>query len=335
LINIFFVGQSEFNEMLMMDQNRALRQRISVRYNLEPLNEKETVEYIRHRLKIANVTREIFRPKAFKKIFKLSNGYPRLVNILCDRCLLTGYSMGLQYINYSIVEECAQELKIAVNKSETRIKEQTFSKNKKIQDSNKTLKYRFGKIRAVAIAIIFLAWCVAGYSFYKSKNANETLSNHLSNYIKKKISIFNEEKDIYTQGHLESEVKKAGQNTSVRNEKRDQIEHFKKPIYFNHNSNELNSESTKILDKLSKLVLRYPESNLIIEGHSDSAGDYRYNKRLSEIRAKSVKAYFVEKGISSEKIKTVGMGSEYPIASNETFVGKEKNRRVEIIIYLN
>ena len=80
LINIFFVGQSEFNKMLMMDQNKATRQRISVRYHLEALSEKETSQYIQHRLKIANANSEIFQPKAIRQIFYLTRGNPRLIN---------------------------------------------------------------------------------------------------------------------------------------------------------------------------------------------------------------------------------------------------------------
>ena len=118
LINIFFVGQSEFNKTLMMDQNKATKQRISVRYHLKPLTEKETAKYIQYRLKIANATREIFQPKAIQEVYYLSRGYPRLINILCDRCLLTGYSMELQSISGSIIKECAKELQIPAGRKE-------------------------------------------------------------------------------------------------------------------------------------------------------------------------------------------------------------------------
>jgi general secretion pathway protein A len=181
LINIFYVGQSEFNKMLMLDQNKATRQRISVRYHLEALSEKETSQYIQHRLKIANANSEIFQPKAIRQIFYLTRGNPRLINILCDRCLLTGYSKGLQSIKDSIVKECGQELQITVDRKGERIGKQAFSPKEKIIDPKKTFKYRFRKIKAAAIALIFFALCVAGYSYYNSKNGNFKFFKRLLN----------------------------------------------------------------------------------------------------------------------------------------------------------
>ncbi len=112
LINIFFVGQTEFSEMLMEERSRAVRQRISVSYHIEPLAEIETREYIKHRLKIAGVTRDIFSKDAVREIHSFSAGYPRLVNIICDHALLTGYASGLKSIDRKIILECEQELKI-------------------------------------------------------------------------------------------------------------------------------------------------------------------------------------------------------------------------------
>jgi general secretion pathway protein A len=74
LINIFFVGQKEFNQMLSSDRSRAVRQRITVNYQLEPLSQKETAAYISHRLKRAGATDEIFKPDAVRAVFNLSSG---------------------------------------------------------------------------------------------------------------------------------------------------------------------------------------------------------------------------------------------------------------------
>lgn len=112
LLNIFFVGQNEFNTILLMEENRAVRQRITVNYNIEPLTKAETKEYIRHRLKTAGSTKQLFDDKALQEIYVFSQGYPRLINIICDRALLTGYVEEAKTISAKIVKECASELQI-------------------------------------------------------------------------------------------------------------------------------------------------------------------------------------------------------------------------------
>ena len=112
LINIFFVGQPEFNQILLEPRNRAVKQRIAVRYQVEPLNHEETSHYIEHRMQVAGATRKIFTSNAISDIFKFSNGCPRLINIICDHALLTGYAAELKIIGSSVIRECEPELKI-------------------------------------------------------------------------------------------------------------------------------------------------------------------------------------------------------------------------------
>jgi general secretion pathway protein A len=109
-LNIFFVGQNEFNSMIADNRLRALKQRIASHYHLEPLNLKETRDYVRHRLKVAGCHRPLFTPSALKKIFGLTKGYPRLINVLCDLCLLSAFVKDLYEIDPAIVEESAAEL---------------------------------------------------------------------------------------------------------------------------------------------------------------------------------------------------------------------------------
>lgn len=112
LINIFFIGQNEFNEILNQQQNRAVRQRLTLNYNIDPLTPDETTEYIRHRLMIAGTTEPIFDNYANQQIFIYSGGFPRRINIICDHCLLSGYVKEEKTISGDIVRECAKELKI-------------------------------------------------------------------------------------------------------------------------------------------------------------------------------------------------------------------------------
>jgi type II secretory pathway predicted ATPase ExeA/tetratricopeptide (TPR) repeat protein len=110
LINIFFVGQNEFNRTLMSTDCRALRQRITLIHNIKPLSATETYEYINFRLKVAGTEAKILHPKAMKEVYRFSQGYPRLINIICDHALLTGFVKQVKTITPTIVKECSQEL---------------------------------------------------------------------------------------------------------------------------------------------------------------------------------------------------------------------------------
>lgn len=115
LINIFFVGQEEFRHILVKPGNKALLQRIEINYTLRPLTELETADYIKHRLTVAGATKTIFNNRTIYEIFRFSNGYPRLINIICDHALLTGYAKERK-IDTDIILECAKELSIGIGK---------------------------------------------------------------------------------------------------------------------------------------------------------------------------------------------------------------------------
>lgn len=114
LINIFLVGQTETEANLMEPKNKAISQRISMSYHLQPLDEDETKHYIAHRLKVAGAKRGIFTVGACKKIFEISDGIPRLINSICDCLLLTGYVKNHKIIDSKSIKECQIELKIPI-----------------------------------------------------------------------------------------------------------------------------------------------------------------------------------------------------------------------------
>ena len=113
LLNIFFVGQNEFIDILKEYKNRAFRQRITLSYHIEPLTLRETEVYIRHRLEIAGAKTHIFSSGSIYEIFSFSNGYPRLINIICDHALLSGYVRDNLIIAQDIIKECKEELQIS------------------------------------------------------------------------------------------------------------------------------------------------------------------------------------------------------------------------------
>ena len=111
LMNILFVGQDEFIEILDRPENRALRQRMALHYHLHPLTENEIGAFTEHRLKVAGARYNIFTEDAVKEIYFFSKGYPRLVNIICDYAMLAGYEANKKIIGAHIVRKCMDDLK--------------------------------------------------------------------------------------------------------------------------------------------------------------------------------------------------------------------------------
>ena len=118
LLQIILVGQPELKELLQRQDLRQLNQRITARYHLLPLSLDETRAYIRHRLIVSHGHPEIFKESAIRKIYKLSSGIPRVINILCDRALLGAYTTNTHVITPAIVSNAASEtLGVADKKS--------------------------------------------------------------------------------------------------------------------------------------------------------------------------------------------------------------------------
>ena len=114
LVNIFFIGQSEIEQLLMDKRNKAISQRINLSYHIQPLDELETVKYIAHRLKIAGSRRGIFTVSACRDIFAISGGVPRLINSICDCALLSGFAEGRQVVDSKLINECQVDLRIPI-----------------------------------------------------------------------------------------------------------------------------------------------------------------------------------------------------------------------------
>jgi general secretion pathway protein A len=111
LLHVILLGQTELGQILAEPRFRPLKQRITVRYHLRPLKLKETKEYIQYRLKRAgsrNVS--LFDTGAVREIYRYSKGIPRLINILCDNALLTGFSLEQPRIGKSIIRDIVTDL---------------------------------------------------------------------------------------------------------------------------------------------------------------------------------------------------------------------------------
>ncbi|TAM78787.1 MAG: OmpA family protein [Acidobacteria bacterium] len=94
----------------------------------------------------------------------------------------------------------------------------------------------------------------------------------------------------------------------------------------------LRAEARERLARLSGIVSSHPGLNLQVEGHTDSVGSDEFNQKLSEQRAQAVRSYLITQGLDQNTISAVGLGKTMPIADNSTAEGRQKNRRVEIIV---
>jgi general secretion pathway protein A len=119
LLQIILVGQLNLVTLLRSPELRQLDQRVSIRYQLKPLSDEETGAYVAHRLAIASGSRRVaFTPAALKVVYEYSGGIPRLINLLCDRALLGGYSTQTTRIDENLVMNAAGglDLKPAVSR---------------------------------------------------------------------------------------------------------------------------------------------------------------------------------------------------------------------------
>lgn len=110
LLQVILIGQPELQQLLQRNDLRQLAQRITARYHLLPLNFAEVQHYVRFRLQVAGCQRPVFSDKAVKKLFELSGGIPRLVNLLADRAMLAAYSQQQPLVEATEVQRAAIEI---------------------------------------------------------------------------------------------------------------------------------------------------------------------------------------------------------------------------------
>lgn len=108
MINIVFFGLPELEDILSLDE--PLKQRVAVKIRLREFSEKDTRDYIKHRLTVARSNREIFSEEAVRSVFECTNGTPRLINTVCDNALLEGYLSRADAIDSSIIRTVSVDL---------------------------------------------------------------------------------------------------------------------------------------------------------------------------------------------------------------------------------
>ncbi len=416
LLNIFFVGQNEFNEILAKPINRAVRQRLTLNYNIEPLGLVETAGYIEFRLKVAGTDEALFTPGAVREIYAQSQGFPRRINVLCDHALLTGYVQDCRLIDERIISECARELDIPVAGKHTSppapggiVQSQADGPEpQKIQTAEPSLKKRqqsrfpvFTVFILMGIVVLagalllfpdqaqtlyvrgnrYLAGVTAGVrDLFMAEPATPPAAHPIPQPIARDNDIQNRhpgfqgedrpvghgEPDAPSRppalgggdGHLDpvlsvapgepgagligeaisepvgeqylipaiSEVSEPGSLSLT------QLQPLEKKVVvrFGYNNNDFTDQALEDLTRFAGSLVSHPRAKVVIKGYTDTYGNQTYNLKLSEFRANIVKSFLLGRGARSDQIETQGMGSENPIATNDTPQGRMMNRRVEI-----
>jgi len=110
---------------------------------------------------------------------------------------------------------------------------------------------------------------------------------------------------------------------------------FDSGILFDVDKSDLKAEAKLNLKRVAQVLTDYPDTDLLIAGHTDSDGADDYNQSLSQRRADAVKTYLVGQAVDPRRLETVGFGETQPVADNSTAGGKSQNRRVEVAIMAN
>jgi len=356
LLNIFLVGQNELNQTLSENRNRALLQRITTRYSIGPLPANEIEEYVRFRLKVAGCDRTLFTTGAIRQVVAFSNCYPRLINVICDHALLTGFVRGKKKIDAGIVKECAGELSITDEKKTgagdnsvgifgTILKSLVFPWRKPIYGAGVYL-----------LLLVFLAGCIiyfrapALFHDQFSRSPKKTLTKEPSTQfpIKKTpeaapvkttspvVSPKTDKNETTQPGTAASTSQSVSAKPKSPSVSESEIKaHLDKKfiIRFKMDSNEFPDNAYTLMNKLARIITQKPEIVASINGYTDSLGNRDYNRRLSEFRANVVKSYLIGQGVPPDRVRTTGLGPKNPIQSNTTREGRAANRRVEIMLH--
>jgi general secretion pathway protein A len=160
LLQIILVGQPELQEKLAQRELRQLAQRITARYHLRPLNLKETMAYVLHRIRIAGSRKGLFTRKSIELLHAKTSGIPRLINTICDRALLATASRKKNLVNYRIMRDAIRDV-MGVT---------AHSTNLKSRAKNNWLKWG---VAGVSVALFFVL------SFWLGQISNETIKTEV------------------------------------------------------------------------------------------------------------------------------------------------------------
>jgi len=336
LFQIFLVGQEELNVKLQARELRQLRQRIGLKYDLRALNPKDTQQYITHRLHVAGFNgragrkQQLFSPGAVKAIYKFSKGYPRLINILCDNALVTAYAKDVNLISRKIIKEVIRDMEAsyAIGQKRTRF-----------------------KLAWIMIFILFLVGLILAVLTYGIYDGHSTFQALRQSDTHREITDSSgtaapeveQIKDMGTDSQDAVSVTEAQPETpplaernlknAVAAKTKDTTQEIHEEVFFGFDSFLIKPEATETLKRAAEAIQRFPEAEILIEGHSDNVGDEQANRVMSQQRAETVKQWLMNHtGVEASRFIVKGWGPTRPRFSNDSPEGRRENRRVEIIL---
>jgi general secretion pathway protein A len=355
LFNVFFVGQSEFDDILHNQQCKALTQRITINYKLRPLTFDETREYVRHRLRLAGAKGEIFASASIKEVHAFSSGYPRLINVICDRALLTGYLRKMKTISRAVVKNCRRELTLPGElRGNLRELEGLAQKRQPFAPTWRLAAYGVLLV-AVGAVLGYMLPVLGSRSGLWTDVKNDTSgvktriervprapnsqvgarSGHATTVEAPVVSRPSAEGGAPTPppkgltSVLPFPDPRQGKTTEGA-EVPDPFGKSKVVIAFEFDTVTFSDAALAKLDEVARYMLQKPELVIAIRGYTDSYGNANYNRTVSEFRATAVKTYLAGKGIGLQRMRTAGLGGTNPVMPNTTAEGRRANRRVEI-----
>ncbi len=176
---------------------------------------------------------------------------------------------------------------------------------------------RVGWVFAVALSVIAAGCCGLNTAPGTARPASDATA--VNTYMDQQVGEM--------RGDLENaQVQREGQRIKIT---------FGSGVLFGTGSSELTPAARGNISRLAVILNRYPNTNVSVEGHTDSDGAEDFNQALSERRANAVAQALRDEGVAGSRIRTVGFGETQPIATNDTPEGKAANRRVEIIVIAN
>jgi general secretion pathway protein A len=309
-------------------------------------------DYIEFRLSVAGTEKKLFSSGAIRQIISFTDCYPRLINVVCDHALLTAFVKGKQKVDATIVKDCIKDLEIKVEKSNDKDNESGVIRSalNRVKDILAHPVFRIS-IYGTLIILIFLSLFLFFYpaesgllshlSLRPTQKIEKTPSAEQPKGIAKRIqknvplsktASSKQKAESTSEGLPESPKIEIESKTVVPAKKAASFKEKRFTIQFPLDSNEFSADTYALLDQIVELVSQYDGIKINISGHTDSIGNYAYNKRLSEFRANVVKSYFVGQGIDPKQVSAVGKGPDKPVADNDTLEGRRANRRVEIQI---
>lgn len=131
------------------------------------------------------------------------------------------------------------------------------------------------------------------------------------------------------------EIKKQNPDAKVERVGEGIVVEFNDKILFGFDQSNLTSAARTNLDKVVEVLRKYPDTDIEVQGHTDSKGAVSYNQDLSERRATSVSNYLLQQSVISSRLTTKGFGENTPKYNNENVEGQTQNRRVEFLITAN